>query len=355
MSYVDRQSEIVNAVNESVRLTANWIRELRKNDTLKPTEFIMLAWRNMILACSGDIPEASRSICVAVSVFQEEFRQYSQSYDGKVNPNGSPVGSFWAALAKVQERVMKSDTVYVEELESIKELRSQRVSDDQIAFHIYGNRGKEGPFITKHGTVNKRLLDLAAESRDAQDKILRDAGWPEQDGIFYPPWKAQSSTSKNKEDQERFEAFKALQEGPKAYEDPSSIEDMLYDGCYVQQIQRGKHCTREEVLNAAIALGIDVKDEPGFNPRLNQAITRKVEPVVPEHMKQHLAGEAAEGDIDPAGTLRPHVEVIANGNPTFGAAEIVEDLRVSGISATARQVSGILRSLKSAAKRQTVQ
>lgn len=352
--YGDRQSEIVNATNEALRLCDNWIKSLQRGDAMALPEMIVMAFRNMVVVAeSGDVPDKCRDLNIAIGKLGEELRQYVMNYDGKVNPNGSPVGSFWNAVYGIEITVNKADTVYVEQLESIKELYEQKVSKDQIAFHIYGHTyrnpatgqfSSKGPFVTEHGIVNTKLLDQAAQSLEAQELIL-GKDW-------YPPWKQNIQSNRQKETASRLQAFKTLSDGPKKNFDSRSIEQMLLEGCYVQQIEKYKGVSRNEVLDECERLGITPTNEPGWTAMKQ---VQQVKPTVPEHMQQlgqqnidkSSGSPSEEGFYDESsGNVKIAVIACMNGNPGYGPPEIVAELAQDGIATNNKQVAQIIRHLK---------
>lgn len=346
----DRRAEIVGAVKESLRLTANWIRSLQRTDPRVLSDLVVTALRNMVIVVEGDIPEECRDLYVAVRKFGEELHQYIKGYDGKVSSNGSPVGSFWNALSGVELVSMKADVSHVVQLESVLELRSQKVSDDQIASAIYGQRGV-GPFMTANKIVNKRLLDRAAKGQDEQDEILKDAGWPSIDGQFYPPWMGLVNQANQKEIEDRLKAYKLLEEGQKRAEDPATIEEMINDGCYVQQIMDGKGVNRNDVLDVAKQMGVEVKDGPGFNKRfvpkpidlpMHAVLREEGEPINTEDLQ--VPSQSLGGKTDDM--TKSAIKAIIEGNPNFGVAEIVADLEASNMTASNQQIAAIMRTMK---------
>lgn len=357
--FVDRQTEIINAVNEALRMTANWIRDLQKGDSLALPPMIVTALRNMVIVCEGGLPDDCRDLYVAVQKLAEELRQYIQQYDGKINPNGSPVGSFWNALSGVEGLINKVDAPYISQLESVKELREQKVSDDQIAFNIYGLRGK-GPFVTRNGTVNKRLIDEACASLEAQDRILAIAGWEQIEGAFYPPWMTNVNTAKRAESADRMKALKALEEGPKANLDPATIKEMLEDGCYVQQIERGKNVTRNEVLEVAKEHGLVPVDEPGWTAK--RPLKPSVRPTAPQTIEVDPNSDEESDPLEQVlnapekkngrqktevpDLLRTAIVACIDGNPTFGTAEIMEFVEADGMDATPAQIAEVMKGQK---------
>lgn len=348
----DRQSAIVGATHEALRVTDNWIKGLQRGDSLVLADTVVMALRNMVIVCeSGSVPVECRELQTAIQRMAEELRQYAQAYDGKVNRDGSPVGSFWGAVRCLEEIVRKVDVPYVEQLESVCELRAQHVSDDQIAFHIYGHRNK-GPFVTPNGTVDKRKLDEAAKSQEAQDAIL-GKGW-------YPPWKVSASSSRLEQSESRIKAYALLEKGPRRSLDPATIEQMLYDGCYVQQIEKWKDVSRDVVLAEAARLGITPVDAPGWSPKVLQRqaeLPVPAEVATPPEPPETSSSEEQNplASIDPlynlsnadelTDNIRQAVVACITGNPTFGPAEVVADL-AQDFPVTTKHVDKIMKQMK---------
>jgi len=320
--YIDRRTEILNALNEATRIMDNWIKGRQKGDSSILPDYVVAALKNAIVVCDGDVPRECREVCMQAQILGEELRAYLIQSEGKVNPNGSPVGSFWSPISKIVDLCSKCETPYVEQLESVKTLVEQKVSPDQIAFCIYGTRsangGYIGPFVTPHGTADVGKINRAAKSEEDQEAVL-GKDW-------YPPWKSNPFEQRRKDAAARVEAYRKLEEGPKRVTDPATVEELLNDGAYVQQIEKAKGVSRAEILAVADRIGIPAIDQPGW---VNKTPAKTV-PKTPEDAER----------------LKSAIVQHMTSNPDDGSAEAVASLKEQGIETTSQQVAAIWKAHK---------
>lgn len=111
---------------------------------------------------SIDIDE--EELLLKVRILLEEFRQWEKGE--KYLRTGEPTASFWSAMNHVFKTRMKEDGFVFAKLETVKQLREQGVSNQQIATCIYGTRldngDYDGLFVTRHGVIKTDLLDQEA-------------------------------------------------------------------------------------------------------------------------------------------------------------------------------------------------
>lgn len=345
-----RTEEIVNACKEVIRQLENWMLEAQKQrlTTKRLPEHTVKAIEYAVAVChSGDTPsECQQLACIAMPKLGEELRQYLLGQDGSAQPDGLAGPMFWKAAGNIKELLFTVETSEPEQLEPVHALLSQKVSHEQIAKYIYGFRG-EGPFILKNG-----MVDYAAVDREAKyPGSVIPKGW-------IHPSKKKMADDRQKGLGREMEVYRELEKGPKRYEDPQSVEEMLYAGAFIQQIEKGKNVSREHVLAVAGQLGLKAVDGPEYRQTMNLKLpeTKPLEermaaaigePAAPSP----LPGVTAEQD---AQFINEQILSVHEGNPNMGSAEIVASLIEQGISVNSQKVAAVLRSYKHAeAKRQS--
>ena len=254
MSVEKRVAEILRAVDEMLRRITRWMGDPEGGPVVP--ENVRLAIESTALTCeSGKIPACCRDLAiVAVPRLLEEFRAYNLREYGKVRlESGAPGPSFWGAVKAVVAVRAEAEAPVVERLEPVSVLLGQGVSYDQIARHIYGRRGV-GPFIQHNGAPDVALIEK--EAREPGSVIGSD---------WIPPWHEQSMELRRKEMASKLKSFDRL-ECATEYDDPATVEEMLRDGAFVQQIQRAKGVTRDQVMAEARRIGIAAADGPGYHP-----------------------------------------------------------------------------------------
>ncbi len=329
-----RTQDILMATSEAVRRIENWMAGLRPGDSMKLSDDVMLAIESAAVICAeGDIPEQCRDLCTLVMPkLAVELQTYQSGVDGSCQPNGSPTPSFWAAARAVAKARIDSDQTFVETIEPVAFLIKNGVTHDQIAFHIYGWRG-QGPFVTGNGICNVALIEKEA----ATPNSVIPADWVH-------PSRFQAAAARKKELEARLEAYKILEVGQKRNQDPATIEQMLRDGCYIQQIERGKGVTREEVLVVAEEFDLQAIDGPGY------AEIKPLPPATPIN-NSHTDESRDSSQSDPDDFTRQMVIAAYEGDPTKGAAEIAADLKTDGLDVKTVQVSNIIRGHKNSLKK----
>ncbi|MBS0207087.1 MAG: hypothetical protein JSS49_29780 [Planctomycetes bacterium] len=250
----NRVQQILRAVDEILRRIQRWLNDAHAEPILP--EDVGLAIRSALLVCdSGEVPDCCRDLAVvAVPRLELELLGYQQRDLGKFRPeNGAPGPSFWAASKAVATVRAEADAPRTEQLEPVHVLVSQGVTYEQIARHIYGRRGV-GPFLQSNGALNTALIEQ--EARQPGSVIPED---------WVPPWHEETLQRRRRDLSLKLQAYD-WQEVAKKYDDPATVEELLRDGAYIQQIERAKGVSREEALEMARAIGITPVDGPSYHP-----------------------------------------------------------------------------------------
>lgn len=327
----DRIHEIKTVADELIRRIHNWAKDEVAPPPI-PDEIALVIEQADLVCHNGDIPKSCQALVTAVSRLRVEQGRYDNSEHGSRQKDGAPASSWWGASREVVKARQGAETPRIIRRESVKTLLDQKVDRMQIAGAIYGRRGV-GPLMQSNGTPDDFLIDKEASEPGS---VL--IGFPD----WVPPWEA----SINRESQNRIagqlEALSRREVG-RTYSDPSTIEQMLRDKCYVQQIMRGKGVTRKVVIEEAERIGIQAIDQPGWQPDpVDVLLGEDATELTPF---SNGAMEQKSGDADRA------VE-IWRANPDFGSAEIAAELRKEGIEMGTRAVGQAIGWAKRADKAQ---
>lgn len=251
MNVSERTADILKSVDELIHRVAAW-KDDPNGDPIVPDVVIAALDAAVIVCADGDIPQMCRQLASeAIPALYDANRRYEASEYGFVrNETGAPDQPWWRAVIAVEQARMGAVAPVYESLEPVAVLRRQGVTDEQIAMAIYGRRG-EGPFMNDNGTVNYAKIQKEV---DTPGSVLGE-NW-------VPPWVDQALAEARKSVQNRLAAYAVIAEN-KPYEDPASIEELLRDGAYVQQIMHVKRVDRKTVLAKAESLGIKAVDAPG--------------------------------------------------------------------------------------------
>ena len=317
MSIVNRVGEILKSVDEMIRRIEAWMKDPQGGPVVPPG--VQLVIENAAMVCgTGDIPESCRELAtVAVPRFAEEFRGYEAREHGKYRAeNGAPGPGFWAAAKAVASARAGSEGPMRERVEPVAVLLRQGVSHDQIAFHIYGRRGA-GPFVQSNGTADVMLIEKEA----ATPGSVVPEDW-------VPDWQKQALDERKAVLASRLKAFDSLQTAKK-YDDPATVEELLRDGAFVQQIEKVKNVSRAEVLAVAAKAGLAAVDGPGYHPG------------VEEMSRNEVPKDDVTDDTEDRVRSRA-ISLYTSSNGTKGAAEIAAELRQEGFEIHTNSVSALI-------------
>jgi len=244
--------EVLHHVDELLRQLEAWA-------SLSPPEPILPSrveiWIEQAAATCLNAPALLNGLRSAVEKLLIEFRRYNTRAAGAFQADGGPGSAFWTAAKATKLIRIELETPKPATRDSVRTLREQGVSNQQIAFSIYGFREK-GPFVFEDGSIDERLLDKEAASPGSV--IPRDwvSDW-ERDVCKA----AQQKMSATLPIYDRVEKAMTTR-----YEDPDTVETLLKKGAFVQQIMKAKHVTRSQVLAIAREIGIEPVDGPGYAP-----------------------------------------------------------------------------------------
>jgi hypothetical protein len=317
----DRIHEIKTIADELIRRIQNWAADESPEKHIPP-DIALIIERADMECNSGDIPKSCQQLVADIGRLMVEQNKYDSNADQKSRMHdGSPTSAWWAAARVVikSRQGVEKPTIY--RRESVKILLQQNVSRMQIAGAIYGRRGV-GPLMQSNGVPDDFLIDQEAGEPGS---VLK--GWPD----WVPPWETELQAESKAVVDRQLQALDRRENG-KQYRDPATIEQMLRDKCYVQQIMRGKGVTRDDVMKVANALEIDAKDQPGCEPDLIGSMLDE-DSVRTPFDKETRDQKTAESE---------RAVAIWKENPSFGSAEIAEALRAEGIEMTVRAVGNAI-------------
>ena len=329
--------EIRNVVDQFLRRLVEWAQE--KSINVMPDRVANQLKDTATILGQSEIPESCRSVATAVSRVAEEFRGYEHREHGKVRPeSGSPGGGFWAACIELANCRSGIDEPLVEVLEPVSLLLKQGVSHEQIARHIYGRNGV-GPFMQASGVPNVSAIEKEA----AQPGSVLGENW-------VPPWHQERI---DREKAKLAEMIKVLSRhrDNRRYDDPGTVESMLRDGCFVQQIEHGKGVTRAEVLKVAREIGVEAKDGPGYRPQagltdddLLNGVDLDADGDGNSLVDNYFGDDIESGSrVVQSQKIKQEVLTLHDQNPEMGSAEIAGEMRKRGYSdVNTNKVSAII-------------
>ncbi len=314
----ERIAEIKSAADQVISRAQLWCQD----DKLPPNvpDDVAISIGNAdVIAHSGDIPQSCQELAVQLAVLNENQRKYDQSEHGARMPDGGPSSAWWASLKSVMKAREGANGIKVVRMESVADLLKQNVSRMQIAGCIYGHRGV-GPLMQENGVPDDVLID---KERDTPGSVL--IGWPD----WIPPWQSDVMAQQRREAQGKLAAIDRRENGRQQYVDPGTIESMLKDKCYIQQIMKGKQVSRKEVLEVAMRLGLSAVDQPGA--------------VIDDDDDLESETEESETASLPAKEIsKLAVEIYEQSERKFGPAEVAAELKARGHDVPQRSVSNII-------------
>lgn len=365
---MSRKEEILAAVDTLIQTHDEWVNDLQGPDV--PTERLEFAIEEAVSVCDiGDTPEACRELATCVARLGVEWEAYK---NGHMRPNHQPVDSLWGAFAAMMEARKGASPFVPKRPEPVSELVRQNVSHRQIALHIYGD-GKTGPFVDKSGQPDIRLIQQEAEKPGS----VVPADWvhPREVELLR---KHQETFSR------RLTAVKNLERNDECV-DPATIEELLREGAYPNQVARAKRVPLEDVIavmHKLAAEGVAVNgtipnlaamrapserqitaaQDAALQPRNSPLTAGTVEIDDEGDEDEEIASEAvgassassesSESTSDPAAIEQLVIE-LHQQHPEMGAGEISQAIKAElGETVGVRKVSAILR--KSKAEAETV-
>jgi len=259
-----RTTDILDAATNLIAVHDDWANNT--GSEIPPTAALEEAAETFIDVCeAGDIPGRCRELIAHACAFAGRWRNYTT---GGWLPNGMPKPEVWTALANVRHALKGAQEYEAKEPEPVRLLREQKVTDHQIAYHIWGHRG-QGPFVKPNGSPDTKKLDEESAKPGTHTK-----NWvhPEQQERM----QVVSADALNK-----LRAAAASRPGRRV-EEPATIEQLIDDGCNVEQIAQLKRVTPEEVRRVARKTGRTVPELENVNALRS--------PHEPTHDLDHLPG-----------------------------------------------------------------
>jgi len=314
-----RVSQILAMTDEFLRRLLGWLQDPHGGPVVP--ERVAVSMRAADLACSepADVPDVCLPLQTAISRVVEEYRGYRERELGRYRcENGAPGPGFWAAMKEVVVARQAAEKPLLETLEPVGVLLQQGVTHAQIARHIYGRRGA-GPFLQADGDVDQSLIER--EAREPGSVI--PANW-------IPPWHVEAEGRRRQRLSDRLQLFSSM-EVPRRYDDPCTVEEMLQQGAFVQQVERAKGVSRDEVLEAAQRIGVVAVDRPDYQPQI-----REISPL--EQFDDEVDTEAA----DRLALKQLVIRLYSESSGQRGAAEIAGELRKLGHAITTNAVSATI-------------
>lgn len=318
MTPAERIQEVLQHADAVIQKAQSWATNDKLPNSV-PDDLAAAIENSELINHQGDIPQSCQELIWKLSTLAENQRKYDAGHEDCKERNGEPTQRWWASMREVIKARSGAEGVRHIRMESVKDLLEQKVSRMQIAGSIYGRRGS-GPLMQSNGIPDDFLIDKEAATPGS---VL--IGWPD----WIPPWEQEIQRQQRLKVQGQLTALEKRSE-PRQYTDPATIEEMLKDGCYVQQIEKGKHVSREVVLEAAAKLGIKPVDQPGWVP----------ESVLGSEVGDPQAKSTSDADKE---KIRERVlEIWRENEQSIGAPDIVAKLREEGLTASANSIGTIL-------------
>jgi hypothetical protein len=299
--------QFVQVVDELLRRILAWARGTRRAtqipaDIARQLQAIDALW--------GDsLPTSHLPLRTAASRLHEEFRAYTDREFGRVRPeDGAPGPGWWGAVKAFALARHAIDEASAERLEPVSVLLEQGVSHAQIGLQIYGRRG-QGPFVQQNGDVDVALVEK--EAREPGSVVPAD---------WVPPWHLEALARRQAQLNEQLALLDRM-EAARHYDDPCTVEEMLLQGAFVQQIERAKGVSRDDVLTTAKRLGIDAIDGPGYRTGTDDSAGPESEEEFDEDTAEIADREAVK---------RLAIELYIQACGQISSAEIAAQLRKQG-------------------------
>eukprot|EP00456_Euglypha_rotunda_P067906 TRINITY_DN58_c7_g1_i2.p2 TRINITY_DN58_c7_g1~~TRINITY_DN58_c7_g1_i2.p2 ORF type:complete len:339 (-),score=104.99 TRINITY_DN58_c7_g1_i2:784-1800(-) len=311
---------ILQATDELLRRVIAWTQDSHGIPLMPPA--IVNQIRVVEELCRvGRLPESFLPLRIASGRIMVEYDGYVGREHGKFRPeNSSPGPGFWASIKELAVARQAADQQVPERLEPVSTLLQAGVSHAQIGQQIYGRRGV-GPFIQPNGDVDVALIEQ--EAREPGSVIPDD---------WVPPWHSDAIERRRQQFEQQIAIFEKLQTA-RHYDDPCTVEEMLQQGAFVQQVQRAKGVSRAKVLAAAQRIGVTPVDRPGYQPG--------------SHSKDNgttaslpYSDDVEQPDRDALRDLVIDAYQQSHGEKT--ANEITQELRQSGYEISINAVTGFI-------------
>lgn len=322
-----RREEILAAVDDLLAAHDEW-----ESDPLAPSVPSVAfesAINGAITICEhGDVPGDCRQLVKSMETLALQWTAYE---NGDMQPTGMPKQTFWAALSDVARNRLESSHDERPKLESVMRLKTDKVSDEQIA-KIYGTRVETargpkwvGPFFDSRGVV------LASKIREEAEKpgSVIPSDW------VHPTEQARLDkvTEANRNRLTRVQG-RATDNTPK--EDPLKL---LKDGQYADVVAKVCKMPLDDVIELANENGIEVSSRPNLMSERSDYLPKLSE-------EQERVFDAQAGSSDDVEFLsEPDTDTTEDDGPeTFDAAESIRAiLDETGGSADASEIARLIK------------
>lgn len=306
-----RVTQILTIADEFLRRLLAWLQDPQGGPAVPERVAVSMYAADQACSKPAKVPETCRPLQTAISRVVEEHRGYLERELGRYRPeNGAPGPGFWAAMKEFAVARQRAEQSLVETLEPVSVLLRQGVTHAQIGRHIYGRRGV-GPFLQANGDVDVPLIEREA----LEPGTVIPPGW-------VPPWHAETEARQQRLLNERLELFSSM-EVHRQYDDPCTVEEMLQQGAFVQQIERAKGVSRDDVLDAAKRIGVAAVDGPGYQPPF-----REPSPLI--LLDDDTDAVEADREAEREALKQLVIRLYSESSGQRGAAEIANELRKLG-------------------------
>lgn len=341
-----RRNEILEAIDLLVDVFEKWQSDPSGPNV--PTERFETALLYAAEVCStGDMPATCREICmVTMPRLKEEWDQYVA---GQRRSNDTPYPRFWAAFDALVISRKGAKPYKINIPPPVKQLLDvDKVSPEQIAWHIWGNN-KKGPFVREDGIPDYALLRKEA---DNPGSVIKD-GW-------VPPWEQERFNTWNNSTDRLITASNTLKEDAPDYTDPTPIIDLLRQGQLPAAIARMKKMQIDDVLSAAEKLGFKFPGNTPATPaeKMVETPPTSLNPPTPpinggsqSPLSELLCDDPNPGQTlqspvagKPASAITPELrdKIVSLVSEDNGVPEITAALRKDGINVTQKQVQEVI-------------
>lgn len=263
----DRGQAIVDSVSVMLDAFDAWQQDAANFD-IKPHSPLARAIEHSVLTvCYGDIPEQVRGIEIAVGRLRLAFEDY-QGGEFRERTR-EPMPSFYAAMRSVAEafRGCEQQTAQTTVIESVSELRLQKLNDEQIA-RAYGAWDDEanqwtGPFFDRHGRVQTALIQ---QEITQPGSVLGPAFQHPLDQIhlLQRERRLNEQAARFADRQETSKSEEARRIKPKPTRE--TVLQLLAEKLFPHQIQLDYDITMIEINAIAESVGVAVKTPEPYQP-----------------------------------------------------------------------------------------
>lgn len=329
---MSRETELLSAADKFIATHNQWVDS-------PESKLITQGYEDALLECvrefaSGDLPATCRSLAAAVDALSDEW----SDYEGYVSQSAPmPKDTFWEAVQKLITERVGSTPDTRKPIEPVRVLLKQKVTPRQIAV-IYSHNGN-GPFM-RNGIPQEHLV--YKESETPGSVIPKD--WT------HPADEARLAESRKTED---LRITRLASKGTTFKPCPESIEELLRQKVFPNQIAQMRGCSVEQVLAEAERLSIPTT----ASAKESLDLARQHNPALPaaEDDAPYLGDDddetelAEEADVEAAGEAEAEVsselpveeQIAALADDGLTSKQIADRLGIS-----IQKAAGVIRRLK---------